>query len=470
MPFESGKLGGNTAKFPYLVGVTTAAGCLGTGILIGTRFVLTCSHVLDEDTSAEIITSQGRTSACTKKVDNSLDLALLELAEPVSANSATFADLDSHPGAVLRAVGVQAMPGEPDHLVVAEVELKYRNKNDADGKILDIQFDGGARPGYSGGPVVAQQDGSLVCVGIIRCGGNWAASSNAIGLGSIRAFVADYLPAAGLHQLGPAKQAARRGIVVRRAFVAAVILLGVAIGANAGWKYLARGSPASTGAPATSSSSSATTQQTSAIKEHPLSPPEPSADRSRPDTKTTSPPTDATSAKPGETSSAQTPEETFVSKYVDPEATNGVQGQQRWSIVIAADGNGFPNLVSAISAQVSSIGGTPIAIFRPSITGTDGFHQLFAGDPALNRRLGKYCDRILVGKVTSSLTKNTEYGIFTLGLSLQAKLISTRLGAVETQFMISENGAGMTREEATLNAEERLTRKLKERLATGIER
>ena len=469
MPVRYSKLGGNTVKFPYLVGITTGPGCFGTGILISTRFVLTCGHVLNGNASAEVVSKRGQTSACVRKVDDSLDLALLELAEPISASKAQFTDSPLQPGVVLLAAGVQATPGEPDHLSVAEVELKYRNKNDADGKILDLQFEGGARPGYSGGPVVAEERGSLVCVGIIRCGGNWAASSNAIGLGSIRAFVAESLPAASLQQPEPAKRTGRSGILLRRALIAAVSLCGVVIGASAGWKYLAPHSQTITSGTATVSPGNAANRRPSSIEEQRLPPPESSDGRFHPKSKP-SLPTDASPGTLSETFSAQTPEEVFVSKYIVPGIDNAVRSQRRWAIVISADRDGFPNLVPAISAQISSSGATTVAVFRPSITSTDGFQQLFAGDPALNKRLGQYCDRIFVGKVTSALTKNAEYGILTLSLSLQAKLMSVRLGTVDAQFMISESGAGLTTEEAATNAEERLALKLKDRLATVIER
>ncbi len=180
-----------------------------------------------------MISWQGSTGARVQKIDNSLDLALLELTRPISACKARFADFPLEPGLVLLAVGVQATPGQPDALSVAEIKLKCRNQNDADGKILDIQLDGGARPGYSGGPVVVEKGGALLCVGVMRSGGPWASSTNAIGLASIRAFVEDYIPDMSGGKSGAPSERIRRVLIFSAFFFGAV-----AVGATIGWHYL----------------------------------------------------------------------------------------------------------------------------------------------------------------------------------------------------------------------------------------
>src|SRR6266567_1330507 len=229
------KLVGKTLKYPYLVGISTDSGDWGTGILISAKFVLTCGHVLHDSTSAEVISHEGSTSARVQKVDESLDLALLELTRPISASKAKFTDSPLRPGAVLLAVGVQESPGKSDELSIAEIQLTYRNRNDADGKILDIQLEGGARPGYSGGPVVVQEGGALRCVGVMRFGGHGANSSNAIGLASVRAFVADYIPD---------MQEDKSADGIRRLLILAAILFGVVVaGSTAEWLYLASHGP-----------------------------------------------------------------------------------------------------------------------------------------------------------------------------------------------------------------------------------
>jgi trypsin-like peptidase len=240
MPDQYSKLVGYPLKYPFLVGISTESGNLGTGILITARFVLTCGHILHDSTSAEVISREGSTSARAQKIDDALDLALLELTQPISGPKAKFTDSPLQPGAVLLAVGVQETPGEPDELSVAEIELKYRNQNNADGKILDIQLEGGARPGYSGGPVVVNEGGALRCVGVMRFGGPGASSSNAIGLASIRAFLADYIPDMPEDKLGTNPED------IRRLLILTTIIFGlIIVGAMAKWLYPASHSPKS---------------------------------------------------------------------------------------------------------------------------------------------------------------------------------------------------------------------------------
>jgi hypothetical protein len=243
LPDQDRKLNGKAEKHPYLVGISTEPGSFGTGILISPKFVLTCGHVLREFTSVEVVSQEGTIPARTVKVDPSLDLALLELERPIAAMSAKFTDSPLRPGVVLLAVGVQETPGQPHRLTVAEIELTYLNKNDADGKILDMQFTGGARPGYSGGPAVVEEGGALHCVGVLRCGGRWAYSTHAIGLGAIRAFVADYIPSATLQEgkLGKKAEGNRqlhrnRGLL-SRPLTAAAVLCGVVIFCAIGWHF-----------------------------------------------------------------------------------------------------------------------------------------------------------------------------------------------------------------------------------------
>jgi hypothetical protein len=236
------KLVGYTSKYPYVVGISSESGHLGSGILISAKFVLTCAHVLHDSTSAEVISHVGTMSARVQTVDDSLDLALLELPRPISAPKVKFTDSLLQPGAVLVTVGVQETPGELHELSVAEIELKYRNKNDADGKILDIQLEGGARPGYSGGPVLADEGGACRCVGVMRFGGPGASSSNAVGIAAIQAFLADYIP-----HMPEEKLRTNADSRPRRLFLTAILLGLSVVVAMAKWFYVAPHSSKVTG-------------------------------------------------------------------------------------------------------------------------------------------------------------------------------------------------------------------------------
>jgi Trypsin-like peptidase domain len=238
MPDQYSKLVGHPLKYPYVVGITTESGDLGTGILISDRFVLSCGHVLDDSPSAQVVFREGTMRARVRKVDDSLDLALLELTQPISVPKANFTEVPLRPSAVVLAVGVQETLGKSDELSVAEIELKFRNQNVADGKILDIQLDGGARPGYSGGPVVVERGRALLCVGVLRSGGAGANTSNAVGLAPIRAFVGKCVP----DMLED--QSVKNTNSIRGRFILTTALLGVfGLGTIAGWHYLAPSSP-----------------------------------------------------------------------------------------------------------------------------------------------------------------------------------------------------------------------------------
>jgi len=51
---------------------------------------------------------------------------------------------------------------------------------------------------------------------------------------------------------------------------------------------------------------------------------------------------------------------------------------------------------------------------------------------------------------------------------MNVRVMSTQSGAIETEFIISEAGAGSTPEEAQANSEERLAAKLKDQLVARV--
>lgn len=191
------------SQYPYIVGVSGPMG-FGTGTLISSHFVLTCNHVLDhgiysnQPKRTKIMTSQGSINAAIKCVDRRFDLALIELTDPISCQKLRFADDKLKSGMTATAVGVQEHPGYPDQLVIAETKMKCLNINAWNGEILDIQLEGGARSGYSGGPLIVQPEEDACCIGLISAGTARAATTLAIGLARIRAFIVKHLPSVNL--------------------------------------------------------------------------------------------------------------------------------------------------------------------------------------------------------------------------------------------------------------------------------
>jgi TPR repeat protein len=196
---------GNTAKYPFLVGVSAGINMFGSAILLDPQYALTCNHLgrqsadspdrmLADIVFVSVITPQGPIGAQVRAADPEIDLVLLELERPFPAKGPSFIDSPLQAGSVLMAAGVQIITGNAECLAVAETKLKCANTNDMNGKTLDIQFEGGARPGYSGGPMILCHNGLAYCAGIIRWGGTWSYSSNVIGVARIQAFLDEHLP------------------------------------------------------------------------------------------------------------------------------------------------------------------------------------------------------------------------------------------------------------------------------------
>jgi hypothetical protein len=159
----------------------------------------------------------------------------------------------------------------------------------------------------------------------------------------------------------------------------------------------------------------------------------------------------------------------FVEKYaVKPAASPG--SGSRWAVLIAShEPSDFPALNSAVAEVLTEKDHKKVAVFRPSLLENGNFEQLYASDPELIRRLHEYCDGIVVGKVSSALSKDQALGdLFTDTMSVEIRILSTTSGAVESEFKISENGAGFSSSQAQEQAEERLAKKLKNRLKIAV--
>lgn len=217
-PLRYIRLVGETGKYPYVVGLvafsqpspgqnTPELEFLGSGILVDSLHVLTCHHVCDsedplyKDDRVFVITASDAVEAEVEAVDEEWDLALLRLDREWHTRFPVMADgvlLAQEP---LIAVGVQQVVGSTD-LTLAEVPLRHKNSNSAGAIVLDLELEGAPRHGYSGGPIIKSQDGTLVWTGLTRRGGKGAGFGSAVGTGNLRAFLGKHLPGHGFASRG----------------------------------------------------------------------------------------------------------------------------------------------------------------------------------------------------------------------------------------------------------------------------
>ncbi len=124
----------------------------GAGIVIGPRHVLTCQHVIDGLSSIRVTLASGKTGpARVVESDTKLDLAVLELNEPV----ATSAELASATALEMgdRVYGM----GVPKNLTFSFNSglVSYLGRSYDD--VAFLQTDMPTNPGNSGGPVLDDQ-------------------------------------------------------------------------------------------------------------------------------------------------------------------------------------------------------------------------------------------------------------------------------------------------------------------------
>jgi len=169
---------------------------------------------------------------------------------------------------------------------------------------------------------------------------------------------------------------------------------------------------------------------------------------------------------PREARTAQTKEsaeDAFMREVISaPRPSKRIAGQ--WAVVIAGpdSGENYPQIGNAVSDMISSKGGSIVAVFRPSVLRQVNFENLFAADPALDRKLGQYCDYLFVGKVASSTTQDSNLAdVISVNLILNVRIISTKIGGISSQFKMQAVGAGVKLDEARTNAEERLANEIR---------
>jgi serine protease Do len=134
----------------------------GSGFLVGDDKVATAAHVVDQATQISVTLDEATVDATVVGVDESADLALLQLSEPMGGHVFEFAQADPSPGTRIAAVGFPL--DQPKTLTEGTVSGLGREITTESGWFDDMmQTDTAINPGNSGGPVVTL-DGSVVGV------------------------------------------------------------------------------------------------------------------------------------------------------------------------------------------------------------------------------------------------------------------------------------------------------------------
>ncbi len=181
----------------------------------------------------------------------------------------------------------------------------------------------------------------------------------------------------------------------------------------------------------------------------------------RPDTKSSERP-----SLPHKVSSS--PEDDFIRQYV---AEDGQPHRiEAWTVVISAAGrDNFPELHAAAERVLSEKGYAVKPLFRAALLqDSAAYDELYAGNPALLKRIGSYRDGVLIGKLRSEVSQNSSLDMFTAHLFVDLRVISARPAKMEAQFTIDETGAGFSEAAATTAAEHRMAEKLKQQLLQSI--
>ena len=129
-------------------------------------------------------------------------------------------------------------------------------------------------------------------------------------------------------------------------------------------------------------------------------------------------------------------------------------------LVIDETGKMAQNIDQDIASQLTKKGFNATASFFSGPFVADGiFKKLFNGNPAEVKklRLSKHCDQIVLGKSSANFTRNPDLeNMITARVSTEFRIISTKTGAVENRFTLSETGVGFSKAAAAELAIERI--------------
>lgn len=185
---------------------------LGTGVVIAPDCILTCRHVVVEEslgafypeqaTPTELLrikTGDGNKALSIKEVitDKRWDLALLRLATPLNVTTPVFLkNITRQYSSYLADSQLEAFgyPGTEygDSLWRQPVTPKMQSFRSESDHLASLQLDGGLPAGCSGGPVLLEYQDQQLCIGINYLGGEEAASSRLIAADIVLEFLQEH--------------------------------------------------------------------------------------------------------------------------------------------------------------------------------------------------------------------------------------------------------------------------------------
>jgi serine protease Do len=133
--------------------VTCDGKASGTGFLVGRTRLITAAHVINGASALTVRTENGTVKATVEGVDKTVDLAILELAQPVSGHVFALATRPTSTGTRVATIGYPV--GGHKSLTDGEVSGTGRNIRTQSGTLTDmVKTDITVSTGDSGGPVL----------------------------------------------------------------------------------------------------------------------------------------------------------------------------------------------------------------------------------------------------------------------------------------------------------------------------
>jgi len=159
----------------------------------------------------------------------------------------------------------------------------------------------------------------------------------------------------------------------------------------------------------------------------------------------------------------------FLSKYVN-NSIKRTPGKPRWAFAAADQTRStVPEFDSAIASALADAGLGTVDLLRPTLITDDKLAELYDPDPILMRRLGEFCDGVIVAIADAHPVRNTGISdLNTVEVSMRVRVIPFTNGSASKAFSILERGAGFTTDEAERNARQRTGKDLKEQLSVAL--